>query len=52
MSDETTKFCISFVTCNVAYHGLSLFVAAWNHHSMPGKCNDVTDVILITHALL
>ncbi|XP_064383624.1 uncharacterized protein LOC135351363 isoform X2 [Halichondria panicea] len=35
MSDETTKFCVSFVTCNVAYHGLSLFVAAWNHHSIP-----------------
>ena len=41
MSDETTKFCVSFVTCNVAYHGLSLFVAAWNHHSIPGKCNDI-----------
>ena len=36
MTDATTKFAVSFVLCNVASCGLSSFVSAWNHHSIPG----------------
>ncbi len=37
MTDPITKFCVSFVTCNVAFAGLHKFVEAWNHHSIPGE---------------
>ena len=37
MTDATSKFCVSFVSCNVSSCGLSKFVAAWNHHSIPGE---------------
>lgn len=37
MSDSTVEYCVSFVSCNVAVCGLSSFVSAWNHHSIPGK---------------
>ena len=37
MTDPVTKFCVSFIACNVAYCALSTFVEAWNHHSIPGK---------------
>ena len=37
LSADTSKFCVSFVSCNVASCGLSKFVAAWNCHSIPGK---------------
>ena len=37
MTDPVTKFCVSFITCNVAYCGLAKFIEAWNRHSIPGK---------------
>jgi len=37
MTDALTKYCVSFVACNVSYCALSRFVEAWNHHSIPGK---------------
>ena len=36
MTDPLTKFCVSFIACNIALVGLSKFVDAWNHHSIPG----------------
>lgn len=35
--DATSKFCVSFISCNVSSYGLTKFVAAWNLHSIPGN---------------
>ena len=49
LSDSTTKFCVSFVTCNTSRCGLSKFVEAWNFHSIPGIMCLATTAILIRH---
>ena len=35
MSCEIQKFCVSFVACAVANHGLKI-VMSWNSHAIPG----------------
>jgi hypothetical protein len=36
MGNETTKFCVSHVTQNVATVGMNNVVSAWNAHTIPG----------------
>lgn len=52
LTDATTKFCVSSVTCNVCRVGLSKFVAAWNFHSIPGVYNicNTYNLKLYSHA--
>ena len=37
MSNEITKFCVSWVTCRVSHYGLSKFASCWNLHTIPSK---------------
>jgi len=37
MSDDTTKFSVSWVLCRLSEYGLRIFVESWNHHSIPSK---------------
>uniref|UniRef100_A0A1X7V173 Integrase core domain-containing protein n=1 Tax=Amphimedon queenslandica TaxID=400682 RepID=A0A1X7V173_AMPQE len=45
MGDETTKFCVSFITCRVVHAGIERFVDAWNEHSIPrlGVPNEIAE---------
>ena len=36
MSYEIQKFCISFVACAAASHGLKIVIMSWNAHTIPG----------------
>ena len=36
MSYEIQKFCISFVACAAANHGLKIVIMSWNAHTIPG----------------
>ena len=39
MNDDIRKFCVSFVSIQVASFGLETVVASWNEHIIPGnKC--------------
>ena len=39
MNDDIHKFCVSFVSIQVASFGLEAVVASWNEHIIPGtKC--------------
>ena len=39
MNDDIHKFCVSFVSIQVASFGLETVVASWNEHIIPGnKC--------------
>ena len=33
---EIQKFCVSFVACAVANHGLKIVIMSWNAHTIPG----------------
>ena len=37
MTQDHTKFAVSWVSCCVANVGLQIFFEAWNHHSVPQK---------------
>jgi hypothetical protein len=37
MQDETTKFCVSWTTIQVASVGLIQFIQAWNSHRIDGR---------------
>ena len=37
MEDETDKFCVSWVSCQVASYGLLVSIRSWNSHPIPGK---------------
>ena len=37
MGNEVTRFCISWVSCNVSRYGLTNFVQSWNNHRIPSK---------------
>jgi len=37
MSQEHTKFAVSWITCRVSKVGMERFVEAWNNHSVPKK---------------
>lgn len=39
LTSPTVKFCVSFVSVNVAACGLKIFVEAWNSHPITGKNN-------------
>ena len=34
ISDDSTKFCVSWVLCRVSESGLKMFVNLWNHHTL------------------
>ena len=36
MENETEKFCVSFVTCEVAKVGMERTIGSWNFHRIPG----------------
>ena len=36
MSCEIQNFCVSFVACTVANHGIKIVIMSWNAHIMPG----------------
>jgi len=42
MGNEVTKFCVSWVSCRVANHGLVKFAEYWNCHSIPSKRRSFT----------
>ena len=37
MENETDKFCVSWVSCQVALYGLQVCIRSWNNHPIPGK---------------
>ena len=37
MENETDKFCVSWVSCQVAFYGLQVCIRSWNNHPIPGK---------------
>ena len=37
MVNEVTKFCISWVSCNVSRYGLTNFAQSWNNHRIASK---------------
>jgi len=37
MTNDVTKFCVSWVACQVSYSGLEDFVNSWNHHKIPSS---------------
>ena len=37
MDNEAYKFCVSFVSCQVASFGLQTVIASWNEHPIAGK---------------
>ena len=37
MNDDIHKFCVSFVSIQVASFGLETVVASWNEHIIPGN---------------
>lgn len=37
LDDELCKYCVSWYTLRVANIGVSLLLAAWNEHPIPGK---------------
>ena len=37
MENETDKFCVSWVSCQVASFGLQVCIRSWNSHPMSGK---------------
>ncbi len=36
LDSKVDKYCISWFTINVANAGVSLFLSAWNEHTIPG----------------
>ena len=39
MENQIYKFCVSGVARKVAFHGLKMSIASWNHHPIPGEKN-------------
>ena len=38
ISDDSTKFCVSWVLCRVLEYVLNMFVNSWNHDTIPSTC--------------
>ena len=47
ISDDSTKFCVSWVLCRVSEYGLKMFVNSWNHHTIPSTFLLICSKILI-----
>ena len=47
ISDDSTKFCVSWVLCRVSEYGLKMFVNSWNHHPIPSTLLLICSKILI-----
>ena len=37
MENQTDKFCVSWVSCQVASYGLQVCIRCWNSHPVPGN---------------
>lgn len=46
MEDEVTKYCVSWVTRQVAEVGLQYAVSSWNSHPIPGSVKKINYIIL------
>ena len=49
MQDETTKFCVSWTTIQVASVGLIQFIQAWNSHRIDGRNGGVPNQLAHEH---
>ena len=47
ISDDSTKFCVSWVLCRVSEYGLRIFVNSWNYHTIPSTFLLICSKILI-----
>ena len=47
MGDETTKFCVSWVTIKVIEVALRTFIQAWNSHRIPGPEGGVPNTLAL-----
>ena len=47
ISDDSTKFCVSWVLCSLSEYGLQIFVNSWNHHTIPSRFLRICNKILI-----
>lgn len=45
MTDELTKFCVSWVTINVVSPAIKNFVGSWNSHRIPGRSGGIPNVL-------
>ena len=52
MQDETTKFCVSWTTIQVASVGLIRFIQAWNSHRIDGRNGGVPNHLHMNIAIL
>ena len=42
MENQTDKFCVSWVSCQVVSYGLQVvYIRSWNSHPIPGKLDDM-----------
>ena len=41
MRDETVKFCVSWVTIQVAQPAIVNFIQSWNSHRIPGRAGGI-----------
>ena len=47
ISDDLTKFCVSWVLCRVSEYCLKMFVNSWNLHTIPSTFLLICSKILI-----
>ena len=45
MSDEVTKFCVSWVTITVMKDPVNMFIQAWNNHRIPGCSGGIPNTL-------
>ena len=52
MNDETVKFCVSFITCQVVHAGIKRFVSAWNEHTIPSEFHVMYESIKFMYIII